>query len=377
MPATTCSERTRRVGSHDAQQHGQMAENETSKPAPPATPIAIRIPWATIAKVTLALGLIWAWQQLIWVLLLAVTAVIIATGISPLVARVERLGLPRWAASTGVVVVIVGSLLAFLTFTGSSLMSQAQTLTTRFSEIEQQVVQQAPPALVDLLKRSEGSGTSWVISTLMSVGRGVLASAAAFVLGWILVVYFLIEAEPTYRWVRGFVPAPRRGRFDRTIAEAREVAIGFVVGNATTSTCAAIYFFIWLSVLGVPGALLLAMLAFVFDFIPVLGFYLSVLPAMAMAATVSPTLVVSMIPLYLSYDFIENYLIAPRIYGQRLRLTRVAVLMAFAVGAQLAGVVGALLALPVAAIYPVVERHWLREPFGDDVVQEHARIEAS
>lgn len=351
-----------------------MAENETAQRP---RRVALTIPWSTIAKVTIAIALIWAWQQLIWVMLLAVTAILISTGLSPLVQRIERRGLPRWLAATSVVLAIVGSLVVFLMFTGASLASEAQTLTGRIGEIEQQLVQKAPPQLVDFLKRSEGTGTSWAVSTLMSVGRGVLAAGAAFVLGWILVVYFLIEAEPTYRWVRGFVPATRRPRFDRTVTEAREVAIGFVVGNAITSTCAAIYFFVWLTVLGVPGALLLGLLAFVFDFIPVLGFYLSVLPAMAMAATVSPTLVLVMIPIYLSYDFIENYLIAPRVYGQRLRLTKVAVLLAFAVGAQLAGVVGALLALPVAALYPVIERHWLREPFGNDVVEEHARIEAS
>jgi predicted PurR-regulated permease PerM len=98
----------------------------------------------------------------------------------------------------------------------------------------------------------------------------------------------------------------------------------------------------------------------VFDFIPVLGFYLSVLPAMMMAATVSPRIALAMIPIYLSYDFIENYLIAPRIYGDRLRLSKVAVLLAFAVGAQLAGVVGAVLALPLAATFPVIDRLWLR-----------------
>ena len=191
-----------------------------------------------------------------------------------------------------------------------------------------------------------------------------------------LVVYLLVEAEPTYAWIRGFFPERLRGRFDRTSAEAREVAFGFIVGNVVTSTCAAIYFYVWLTVLGVPAALLLAVLAFLFDFIPVLGFYLSCAPAMAMAATESTTLALAMIPIYLSYDFIENYLIAPRVYANRLRLSRVAVLLAFVVGAQLGGVIGAVLALPLAALYPVVEKYWLRRPFGDDIVDEHARIEA-
>jgi predicted PurR-regulated permease PerM len=92
-----------------------------------------------------------------------------------------------------------------------------------------------------------------------------------------------------------------------------------------------------------------------------------------MAATESGTLALAMIPIYLSYDVIENYLIAPRVYGSRLRLSKLAVLLAFAVGAQLAGVVGALLALPLAALYPTIEKLWLRRSLGDDVVEAHRR----
>jgi len=83
-----------------------------------------------------------------------------------------------------------------------------------------------------------------------------------------------------------------------------------------------------------------------------------------------------MVPIYVAYHVIENYLIAPRVYGNRLRLSNLAVLLAFAVGAQLGGVMGALVALPVAAIYPTVERLWLRETFGSDVIEEHQAITA-
>ena len=79
--------------------------------------------------------------------------------------------------------------------------------------------------------------------------------------------------------------------------------------------------------------------------------------------------------LYVAYHTIENYLIAPWVYGDRLKLSNVAVVLAFAVGAELAGVVGALIALPIAAAYPAVERIWLRERLGEQVVQEHAAIE--
>ena len=70
-----------------------------------------------------------------------------------------------------------------------------------------------------------------------------------------------------------------------------------------------------------------------------------------------------------------NYIIAPRVYGDRLKLSNVAVVLAFAVGAELGGVVGALIALPLAAAYPAIERIWLREKLGDDLVREHRAIE--
>ena len=87
------------------------------------------------------------------------------------------------------------------------------------------------------------------------------------------------------------------------------------------------------------------------------GFFLSCLPAMAMAATQSTTTALAIIPIYLTYHVIENYIIAPRVYGDRLRLSNLAVLLAFAIGAELAGVMGALVALPVAAVYPTIERY--------------------
>jgi predicted PurR-regulated permease PerM len=80
------------------------------------------------------------------------------------------------------------------------------------------------------------------------------------------------------------------------------------------------------------------------------------------------------VALYITYHAVENYLIAPSVYGDRLRLSNVAVVLAFAVGAALAGVVGALIALPIAAAYPAIERIWLADRLESRVVDEHAAL---
>jgi predicted PurR-regulated permease PerM len=241
------------------------------------------------------------------------------------------------------------------------LSEQARNLSGQIQTLEREVLRRAPQPIVDLMNQSGTKpDASMLAPHLARIASSALTAASVFVLAFILVFYFLIEGETTYEWVRHLVPARHRSRFDQTAREAHEVAYGFVVGNVVTSACAGIYVFTALTILGVPAALVLALLAFLFDFIPVLGFFLSCGPAVIMAATVSPSLAIAMVPVYLFYDFLENYFIAPRVYGDRLELSKVAVLLAFAAGAQLAGVIGALLALPVAAVIPTIDRIWLR-----------------
>ena len=112
------------------------------------------------------------------------------------------------------------------------------------------------------------------------------------------------------------------------------------------------------------------------DFVPVIGFIASSIFAVAMALTVSSSTALIVAGLYVAYHLVENYLISPWAYGDRLKLSNVAVILAFAIGAELAGVIGALIALPIAAVYPAIERIWLRAALPEDTVNEHKAIEA-
>lgn len=342
---------------------------------PDADPrLKLQIPWATLLKIIAAVTLVAVLLQIWYIITLVLIAIIVAVGLQPAVARLERHGFPRWVAAWTVVALLFVCICGFLAFTWTSISGQATELGTHLQGTEQQLLARLPPAVVAMIGRSGAPTSSTIASYVLSLGQSVLGAIAAFVLASILVLYLLIEAVPTYRWVRGFLPEHLRPRFDRTASEARDVAAAYIVANFVTSVLAFIYTFAWLTALAVPAALVLAVLAFVCDFIPVVGFFLALAPAMVMAATNSPTLALAMIPIYGAYHFIENYVVGPRIYGGRLRLSNVAVLIAFAVGAELGGVVGALLAMPIAATYPTIEKLWLRGPLGDDVVAEHEAV---
>src|SRR6185503_30902 len=336
--------------------------------------LSLQIPWTTLLKVILAVALVAVLVRIWYILTLILIAIIVAVGLQPAVAWLERRRWPRWAAAAVVVFLLVSGIVVFFAVTWQSINGQAQDLGEHLKGLEQQIADRLPAPVAMVLQGSTGLNTSTIASYAVTVGRSVLGAIAAFVLASILVLYLLIEANQTYRWIRGFVPAELRPRFDRTASGARDVASAYIVANFVTSVLAGVYSFAWLAALGVPAALVLAVLAFVCDFVPILGFFIACAPAMVMAATQSVTLSLAMIPIYGAYHILENYFIGPRIYGGRLRLSNVAVPVAFAIGAALGGVVGALLAMPIAATYPTIEKLWLRDQLGDDVVAEHEAV---
>jgi predicted PurR-regulated permease PerM len=333
----------------------------------------LRIPWTTLWKIIAAGVVVWLWLRLWRVVMLVLVAIIIAIGLAPVVRALERRRWPRWLAAGAVTLLVFGAVVGFLAVSWSSLSDQAHDLGGRLGQLEREVTQRLPPPLLDLIRQAGSKpDASTLAPYVQRLGRAAIGAVTIVVLAFILVFYLLLEGSRAFGWVRHHVPTKHRARFDETAREAHEAAFGLVLGNLVTSACAGVYVFVVLTALGVPAALLLALLAFLFDFIPVLGFVLSVVPAIVMAATVSPALAIAMIPVYLFYDFLENYFIAPRVYGARLDLSKLAVLLAFVVGAELGGIVGALLALPIAAVLPTIERVWLRRA---RISQEEAAAE--
>lgn len=210
----------------------------------------------------------------------------------------------------------------------------------------------------------------------LGVARSTTTAAGMIVLALVLTVYLLIEWKSTLEWLMAFVPEKHRTKTRRTLADAREIMCRYMVGTVIASVITAIVTYIVLVSLKVPAALMLALISGVFNFIPIIGFILSAVVAAVLAATVSTNVLMLVIAFYLIFNAIESYLIAPKVFGYEMELSKLAVLVAVIVGAELAGVMGALLALPIAAIYPTIERIWLRDRLNSDTVEIHQRLSA-
>ena len=337
----------------------------------------IYIPLSTIVKVLATLLALWVIYKLGTVIAVALVAVVLAIGLEPAVVWLEKRGVVRWVGATLIVLGIVSCLVVFFAFCGSSLAAQGRQMTGRLDSVQQDLADHVPAPFDQMIRNgkaptADGSTIAGYAVRLGSVLSSVVLGAAV---AFILTIYFLIDGRRTWAWLVAYVPRHNRARVQETANAACSAILHYVVGNIVTSVCAGVTVFIALRILRVPAALLLAVLAAVCDFVPVLGFIVSALPAVLLALTVSTSTGIVVGLVYIGYHVVENYFIGPKVYGGQLRLSNLAVLLAFAVGAELFGIIGALLALPVAAMYPCVEDVWLREYLGRDAVETHRRIE--
>ena len=332
----------------------------------------IDVSWRAIAKLIAVAVLVWAWLQLWQFAMVIVVAVIVAVALHPLVSYFERHSVPRWLAASGSVLVLAAVVAGILAATWLSITQQFELIVENVRAFYHQI-RASFPGIERLLPNTDRGGLG---EYALWLSRSAATATSMLVVALVLTVYMLIEWKTTLEWLIAFVPQEHRPKVMRTLEASRETVFRYVVGNALTSLITAVATFVVLLVLKVPAALVLAIIAGLFDFIPVVGFLLSLGITAVLAATVSTGTLLAVVAFYLVFNAIENYFIIPRVYGRELQMSNLAVLVAVAVGGQLGGVMGALLALPVAAIYPIVERIWLRDSLGADTVEIHNRLSA-
>jgi predicted PurR-regulated permease PerM len=334
--------------------------------------LVLDIPARTFIKILLTIAVVWCLLQLASIILLLIVAVILAVALDEPVSWIERRGLSRAPATLLVSGAILVATVAFLYLTWSSLANQWQFLQQQLNSLASELIQYVPPWF--LPSEQNGDWRTAVQPFLLNTGRSLVTAATLIVLGFFVTIYLLIDGRSTLAWVVAFIPLRWRDRVAQTVEQSREMIVAYAAGNVITSLFAAAWVLVSMMALHVPAALLLAVIAGLADFVPVLGFIASAIPAIALSLTVSPHTAVITIGLWLVYHGIENYLIAPWAYGRRLRLSDLAVILAFVIGAELAGVIGALIALPIAALYPTIERIWLREQLPRETVAEHRAL---
>jgi predicted PurR-regulated permease PerM len=332
------------------------------------------VSWRAIGKVLAVAVLVWAWLQLWHFAMVVIVSIIIAVALYPAVQWLERRRVPTGVAAALTVgfLTVLGA--AMIAASWVTLRDQSRVIVDRVSDLYRQFRTSFPMA--DQVLPGSAGGQDGLSQYVVGIVQSASAAVGMVVLALVLTVYWLIEWQRTLEWMLAFVPERHRVRVRRTLAEAREVAYRYAVGNVIAAAITGVATFVVLAALRVPAALMLAVLSGVLNFVPVIGFFVSSVLAAAVAAAVSLNAFLLVVGFYLVFNILENYLITPKIFGHELELSNLAVVIAVIAGAELGGVMGAILALPIAAIYPTIERIWLRERLTGDTVEIHDRLSA-
>ena len=201
----------------------------------------------------------------------------------------------------------------------------------------------------------EASKTLKDITSNIVVGiLGFLGGVLTVILIIVISFYLVVEKNGVEKFVKTLVPAEFRPQALRVIRKV-EIKLGkWFIGQLFLGLIVGFLSFIGLTILGVPYALVLAIIAGSMELIPYIGPALSSIPAIIIAFTISPILAVLVFALYFVIQQLENYLIVPKVMEKSVGLHPVIIIIAMLVGGQLAGVLGIILAIPVTTIVSII-----------------------
>ncbi|MFL5766624.1 MAG: AI-2E family transporter [Actinomycetota bacterium] len=311
------------------------------------------------------------------VILLVLASLVLAIGLQPAVSWMERRGTRRgWAVAfifLAAIVVIGGFLaivipiiikqLAGLVDAAPGYLTRAQRGNGVLAQLDDQF---------DLMGKLR-SLSSQLPTTAFAVAKSFTALVFNTVTVFILTAYFSTALPQIRRAVARLMKRDHRENFQRILEESTTRIGGYVMGNLVVSVIAGAVSVVGLLLLGVPYAAVLGVWVGIADLIPAVGAYLGAIPALVVAAFVGFPQFVGTLVLFIVYQQLENYVIAPRVMKHAVDLSPAAVIVALLVGGSLAGFVGALLSLPVAAVIKIVAR----ELYVSDRIEEVQKADAA
>lgn len=307
------------------------------------------------------------------VLLIMFVAFVVALGMQPALSDLERRGMRRGA---GMAVIVLAGLVVMAGLAAAiipTVVSQAVTAFERLPELMGDL-ERSSPLMADFLADVPipGGGEEVDGGRTLEILGGLTRGIFSVVTLLLLVPYFAVSFPTTKSWMFRLLRRDHREDFVYVINRATELTSNYIVGNLAISLIAGVVSFAGFTAIGLPYAVALAAWVAVTDLIPGFGATIGAVPVPIVAAlTGGPSFIWSLL-LIVIYQQIENYVIAPRVMKRAVDLSPPVVIVALMVGGTLAGIVGALLALPVAALTKILVAEFFVRKRIDGVREENA-----
>jgi predicted PurR-regulated permease PerM len=334
-----------------------------------------------VLAVAALLAVVWLSRQVLtWILV----AVFLALALNPAVEFFQRRGLARRGLATAVTVLLtIGALAALGSLFIPTLVSEARGFGEALPDYVRDVSEGRGPLgrlseRYDLEQRVRdaiegGGGLAQVLGlsgTAIAVTKGVLTFVVAVVTIAFMTFFMLLEGPV---WVEKFyamLPEQSRDTWRRIGYDIYRTVGGYVTGNLVISVIAGIASTTVLLIMGVPYAVALGVLVAILDLIPLAGATLAAIIVSTVAFIDWIPAGIVVLAFFIVYQQIENHLLQPLVYSRTVQLSPLAILISVLIGAKLAGILGALAAIPVAGAIQVLVLAWLAERRRADAAPE-------
>ena len=319
--------------------------------------------------VAVLLQVLWiARQVLVWILI----ALFLTLALNPAVDWFQRHGVPRRGLATGLTFILALGAIALLgalfiptvvrEVNGfvEALPGYVNDVTNRkgrlgFLESKYNVTERVRSAVED----GGASSLLGLTGTALAITKGIITFIVATVTIVFMTLFMLLEGRVWMERVYGLIPAESQARWRGVGNQIYRTVGGYVTGNILISIIAGVTSTLVLLVLGVPYAVALGLLVAILDLIPLAGATIAAIIVVSIGFLHSVPAGIVLLVFFVVYQQIENHILQPVVYSRTVQLSPLTVLIAVLIGAHLAGVLGALAAIPVAGTVQVLLVSWL------------------
>jgi predicted PurR-regulated permease PerM len=347
-------------------QNGPEGDRSAPEQLASRLPLSLVARWAAAATVGVLAVLLLAYGVYIvrGILVLVLLGLFVAVSLDPAVRFLVRRRVPRPLAVTIVVLVLVALTAGFFWSIVPPMVGQGTKLIQNLPDYLRKLGDESRTVravtdryhLTDKLTSLISEIPARLAGGAFGAVRRVLGLLASTLTVLVLTIYFMADLPRLQRGVVNLFPRRRRPRANEVVNIVVDKVGDYMIGNIVISIFAGVSSFICLEIVRVPYALPLAVAVAVTDLIPMIGATLgAIICVVASVFTVSlwPRAVIVLL-FFIAYQQLENYLIAPRVLRNTVDLSSVAVLLSALIGGALLGVLGAIMAIPVAATIKVV-----------------------
>jgi predicted PurR-regulated permease PerM len=323
--------------------------------------MTIDVSTKTLIRVLLFILAVWFFWFVRDLLLVLLVAVLIASALEPLAARLQRFRIPRAISVLAAYAFFVVVLVLAITTLVPPLVAEIQALTENLPSLYERLVTVLGQAgvvfgVADVVPSLQkglldiGQFLAQTSNGIFATTKTVFGGIFSIILTFVISFYLVISRDSLYAFIRSIVPVEHQPYTVRIIKKAQQKIGHWLLAQIILGLIMSTLVFLGLWSLGIPYALAIALLAFFAEFVPVIGPTISAIPAVLLGFTNSWWIGVIVIVMFLIIHQVESNVLVPNIMRRAVGLNPLTTILAVLVGAKLAGLVGVVLAVPVATI---------------------------